>query len=128
MYGTKVVVHCPYVVSFIYIIKQDIHIYVAYCRPNGWYFLWTLMSGRECQNKNQNFFHFQKRNKLLLFVRNQVAINYMLRGIANRGGRARNNYLLVSLWSLYNLSHGFILFKIKIFIITTICCWIKSLE
>ena len=46
MYGTKVDVHCPYVVSFIYIIKQVVHIYVAYCRPNGWtdwagIFLWT---------------------------------------------------------------------------------------
>ena len=38
-------------VGQIFMIKQDIHIYVAYSRPDGWtdwaeIFLWTLMGDR----------------------------------------------------------------------------------
>ena len=36
--------------------KQDIHIYVAYSRPNGLTFLWTLMGGRGVLQANTNFF------------------------------------------------------------------------
>ena len=66
-----------FIIFYIYIIKQDIHIHVPYSRPNSWTDLAEIFCGhsRVLQAKKLDFFFHGQRQALQLVVFNMFQVN-----------------------------------------------------